>query len=81
MMQDADLERLAEQLYDALKAVQIALYEGEDENDQQIEAALYAWERRHSGADHEPDNPQGVWCCQKHRQEFQSRHHNDGIVT
>lgn len=22
--------------------------------------------------DHEPDNPQGVWCCQRHEEEFHS---------
>lgn len=46
--QRADCVAIAEQLYDALKAVQIALYEGTDEDcDEQIEAALHAWESRH----------------------------------
>lgn len=25
------------------------------------------------GPDHEPDNPQGVWCCDTHRNEFNAR--------
>lgn len=40
-------EDIAEQLYEALKEVQQAIYLGEDEDDAQIETALQAWERRH----------------------------------
>lgn len=40
------LKEAGEKLYDALRAVQQAIYHGEDENDEQIEAALQAWERR-----------------------------------
>lgn len=28
---------------------------------------------RFDGPDHEPDNPQGVWCCDTHRDEFDAR--------
>lgn len=43
------LKKISEQLYEALKEVQGALFEGEDENIQQIEEALQAWERRNVG--------------------------------
>lgn len=35
------------------------------------------------GPDHEPDNPQGVWCCDTHRDEFNARQaaRNDGTAT
>jgi hypothetical protein len=49
-------ENLGEQLYDVLKAVQIALYNGDDdiELDNRIEDALQAWERRHRGPCSDP---------------------------
>lgn len=40
------LPAISEKLYDALKAVQVAEYLGNDLNDVQIEEALQAWERR-----------------------------------
>lgn len=41
------LKASGEQLYDALRAVQQAIYNGEDENDEQIEKALQAWEKKY----------------------------------
>lgn len=40
------LKEAGEKLYEALRAVQMAVYMGEDEDDDQIEAALRAWEKR-----------------------------------
>lgn len=42
----SDYEKIGEQLYEALKNVQMSLFHGEDEDDQEIEKALQAWEKR-----------------------------------
>lgn len=43
---ESKLERIAWEMYTALRNVQQAIYLGEDEDDQEIEGALQAWERR-----------------------------------
>jgi hypothetical protein len=33
----------------------------------------HGWRTPPARNDHEPDNPQGVWCCDTHRDEFYAR--------